>query len=291
MGKDVVMSKFVVVFLLTLACDVAASQRVEIDVGYGNDAALRLDLRIPASTGFATLIFVHGGSLTSGDKADSDYAHVCDSFPAVGIACANVNYRLGPQHSWPAQAEDLASAIVWVRTNIAAYGGDPKKLFLLGHSSGATLVALVGSDDRYLAKHGMKPSDLRGVMPMGSIMWDDELEQAIAQRGRDMIAQNFLRDPDNRMYGSFERYQDHWPVHHIHAGLPPFLFLIAESEQEQPPVLKTNAKFVEDARKFGNEADYKVFAGRKHFTMVRQLHQPGDAVFAIILEFIRKHNL
>ena len=291
MGKDVVMSKFVVVFLLTLACDVAASQRVETDVGYGNDAALRLDLRIPASTGFATLIFVHGGSLTSGDKADSDYAHVCDSFPAVGIACANVNYRLGPQHSWPAQAEDLASAIVWVRTNIAAYGGDPKKLFLLGHSSGATLVALVGSDDRYLAKHGMKPSDLRGVMPMGSIMWDDELEQAIAQRGRDMIAQNFLRDPDNRMYGSLERYQDHWPVHHIHAGLPPFLFLIAESEQEQPPVLKTNAKFVEDARKFGNEADYKVFAGRKHFTMVRQLHQPGDAVFAIILEFIRKHNL
>jgi acetyl esterase/lipase len=285
------MSKFVVVFLLTLACDVAASQRVETDVGYGNDAAQRLDLRIPASTGFATLIFVHGGSLTSGDKADSDYAHVCDSFPAVGIACANMNYRLGPQHSWPAQAEDLATAIVWVRTNIAAYGGDPKKLFLLGHSSGAMLVALVGSGDRYLAKQGMKPSDLRGVMPMGSIMWDDDLEQAIAQRGRDMIVQNFLRDPDNRMYGSFERYQDHWPVHHIHAGLPPFLFLIAESEQEQPPVLKTNAKFVEDARKFGNEADYKVFAGRKHFTMVRQLHQPGDAVFAIILEFIRQHNL
>ena len=285
------MSKFEVVFLLALACHVAASQRIKTDVGYSNDVAQRLDLRTPASTGFATLIFVHGGSLTSGDKADSDYAHVCDSFPAVGIACVNANYRLGPQHSWPAQAEDLSSAIVWVRTNIAAYGGNPKKLFLLGHSSGATLVALVGSDARYLAKHGMKPSDLRGVMAMGSIMWDDELEQAIAQHGRDTIAQNFLRDPGNRMYGSFERYQDHWPVNHIHADLPPFLFLIAESEQEQPPVLKTNVKFVEDARKFGNEADYKVFIGRKHFTMVRQLHQPGDAVFAVILEFIRHHNL
>jgi acetyl esterase/lipase len=285
------MSKAVVIFLLPLFCTVAASQSIKTNLGYGNDAAQRLDLSILAGTGFATLIFVHGGSLTSGDKADSDYAHVCDLFPAAGIACANVNYRLGPQHPWPAQAEDLASAIAWVRTNIATYGGDPKKLFLLGHSSGATLVALIGSDDRYLAKYGMKPSDLRGVMPMGSIMWDDELEQAIAQRGRDTIAQNFLRAPDNRMYGSLERYQDHWPVQHIHARLPPFLFLIAESEQEHPPVLKTNAKFVEEARKFGNEADYKVFAGRKHYTMIRQLHQPGDAVFSTILEFIRQNDL
>lgn len=117
-------------------------------------------------------------------------------------------------------------------------GGDPKKLFLLGLSSGATLVALVGSDDRYLAKHGMKPSNLRGGMPMGSIMWDDELEQAIARSGRDTIAPKFLRDPDNRMFGSFEKYQDHWPIRHVHAGLPPFLFLIAESEQEQSWLVK-----------------------------------------------------
>jgi acetyl esterase/lipase len=199
------MRKAVLVVVLALVCVVAASQRIMTDVGYGSDAAQKLNLSTPASEHFATLIFVHGGSLTTGDKADSDYAHVCDSFPAVGIACVNVNYRLGPQHPWPAQAEDLASAIAWARKNIVAYGGDPKRLFLLGHSSGATLVALVGSDDRYLAKHGMKLSDLRGVMSMGSIMWDADLEQAIAQRGGDTMAQTFLRDPDNRMYGSFEK--------------------------------------------------------------------------------------
>jgi len=289
--QDAALSKVVTVVLLALSWNVASAQRLQTDIGYGNDAAQRLDLTRPSGTGFATVIFVHGGSLTSGDKTDSDYSHVCDSFPAAGIACASVNYRLGPQHSWPAQAEDLAAAVAWVRNNIASRGGDPKKLFLLGHSSGATLVALVSSDDRYLAKNGMKLSDLRGVMPMGSIMWDDELEQAIAQRGRDTIAQNFLRDPDNRMYGSLEKYQDHWPIHHIHAGLPPFLFLIAESEQDQPPVPKTNEKFAEDARRVGNEAGYKVFAGRKHFTMIRQLHEPGDAVFTAIVEFIRQHDL
>src|SRR5262249_903308 len=105
------------------------------------------------------------------------------------------------------------------------------------------------------------------------------------------IARSFLNEPDNRMYGSFEKYQDHWPIHHVHAGLPPFLFLIAESEQEQPPVLKTNLKFVQDARKLGNKADYKVLAGRKHYTMVQQLHRPNDAMFAIVLEFMRKHGL
>ena len=279
------------VVLLAFVCNEAAAQRIVTDVSYGSDAAEKLDLSIPITKSFATLIFVHGGSLTSGDKADSDYGHVCDSFPAVGIACVNVNYRLGPQHPWPAQAEDLASAIAWVHANITRYGGDPKRLFLLGHSSGATLVALVASDDAYLSKHGMTLANLRGVMPMGSIMSDDDLEQAIAQHGADTIAQTFLRHPDNRMYGSFEKYQDHWPIRHVHAGLPPFLFLIAESEQEQPPVLKTNAKFVEESRKFGNEADYEVFAGRKHYTMVRQLHLRGDAVFAVILEFMRKHDL
>jgi acetyl esterase/lipase len=285
------MSKAVLVFLLALLSDAAAAQSIVKDLTYGSDAAQRLDLKIPStSRQFATLIFVHGGSLTGGDKADSDYAHVCDPFPQVEIACANLNYRLGPAHPWPAQAEDVASAIAWVRANIAAYGGDPKKLFLLGHSSGATLVALVGSDDRYLAEHGMKLSALRGVMPMGSIMWDDDVEQAIAQHGLDAVAQNFLRDPDNRVYRTFENYQDHWPIRHVHAGLPPFLFLIAESEEEQPPVLRTDATFVQDARKFGSDADYKVFAGRKHYTMVRQLHLSGDAVFASIMEFIQQHE-
>ena len=281
--------KHILATLLLLACH-AGAQQVKNDISYGNDAAQKLDLRTPGAAKFPTLIFIHGGSLTSGDKADSDYAHVCDAFPAAGIGCANVNYRLGPQHSWPAQIEDVAAAVAWVRANIAAYGGEPAKLFLLGHSSGATLVALAGCDERYIAKHGMKLADLRGVIPMGSIMWDEELEQAVAKYGRDKIEQNFSRDPDNRMYGSFGAYEDHWPIHHIHAGLPPFLFLIAEAEQEQPPVLKTNARFVEEARKSGNEAEYKVFAGRKHYTMIRQLHQPGDEVFTRIVEFIRRHD-
>jgi hypothetical protein len=70
--------------------------------------------------------------------------------------------------------------------------------------------------------------------------------------------------------------------------LPPFLFLIAQTEQEQPPVLKTNKKFVEDARALGNRADYKVLAGRTHYSAVRKLSEPGDPVFAIVRDFVLK---
>jgi len=77
-------------------------------------------------------------------------------FPAAGIACANVDYRLAPGAAWPAPAEDVAAAVAKVRILIGARGGDPHQLFLFGHSSGAMLVALVGTDGRYLAQRGLK---------------------------------------------------------------------------------------------------------------------------------------
>ena len=215
---------------------------------------------------------------------------MCAPFPDSGIACANVNYRLAPAHAWPAQAEDVAAAVAWVRTNIGPRGGDPHKLSLVGHSSGAMLVALVATDERYLDRHGLKTSDLRGVVSMGSIMWDDELEQASMRYGRGRVKEAFGREPDNRMYASLDMYLDHWPIRHVRAGLPPFLFLIAESEQEQPPVLKTNRKFVEDARALGNWAEYKVLPGRTHYSAIRNLGEPGDPVFAIVRDFVRQFS-
>lgn len=277
-----------VLFGLIMWSDAGVAQGLERDLAYGPDPKQRLDLSVPAAKEFPTVIFFHGGSLTSGDKADEDYRDVCAPFPGAGIACANVNYRLAPEHAWPAQAEDVAAAVAWVRANIGGRGGDPRKIFLFGHSSGATLVALIGTNERYFARHELKTSDLRGIIPMGSIMWDDELEQALARYGRGRVEEAFRRDPDNRMYASLDVYLDHWPIRHVRAGLPPFLFLIAESEQEQPPVLKTNRKFVEDARALGNQAEYKVLPGRTHYSAIRNLSQPGDLVFAIVRDFIRQ---
>ena len=275
---------------LVLFCNAGPAQGLERDLAYGPDPNQRLDLSVPAARAFPTVVFIHGGSLATGDKADEDYRNVCAPFPEAKIACANVNYRLAPEHPWPAQAEDVAAAVAWVRTNIGSRGGDPHKLFLVGHSSGAMLVALVGTDERYLARHGLKTSDLRGVVSMGSIMWDTELEQALTQYGRGRVEESFGRDPDNRIYGNLDTYLDHWPIRHVRAGLSPFLFLIAQSEQEQPPVLKTNKKFVENARALGNWAQYKVLPGRTHYSAIRKFNERGDATFAVVRDFVRQFN-
>ncbi|MGE0354347.1 MAG: alpha/beta hydrolase [Gemmatimonadales bacterium] len=265
-----------------------AAQVTLTDVPYGAGSYQRLDLSVPAGKGFPTVIFIHGGSLTSGDKADDDYRDVCKPFAGAGIGCASVNYRLAPAAPWPAQPEDVAGAVAWVHDSIGAYGGDPHRLFLLGHSSGALLVALMGADGHFLARHGLKPGDLRGVMPMGSIMWDEDLEEAVNRYGRDSMEQRFARDPDTRLFGSFDAYRGLWPIRHVGAGMPPFLFLIAEGERVNPPVLKTDSVFAERARALGNQADYRILPGRTHMTAIRRFSEPGDPTFAIVREFIRR---
>ena len=274
--------------VLLILNSASAAQAVERDIPYGPDAQQRLDLFLPGARGFPTVIFVHGGSLTSGDKADDDYGAVCQPFAASGIGCANINYRLGPSHKWPAQAEDVASAVAWVRHDIGARGGDSAKLVLMGHSSGATLVALVGSDESYLATQSLTLHDIRGVIPMGSIMWDEDLAQAIQRRGRGAVAQRFTANPDNALFSSLDQYLGHWPIEHIHAGLPSFLFLIAEEEQEQPPILMTNRTFVERSRALGNEADYLVLKDRDHYGVIHRVGEPGDPAFHAIVEFIER---
>ena len=258
----------------------------ERDVAYGTDAAQRLDLFTPATKNFPVVIFVHGGSLTSGDKTDADYGKVCDAFPAAGVGCVNVNYRLLQAAPWPAPADDVAAAIAWVHANIAARGGDPKQMFLLGHSSGAMLVALVGADARFLARHQLTTDVLRGVMPMGSIMWDDDLRQSIEKNGRERVVTAFAR-PRGRAFGSLDQYESQWPINYVRSGLPPYHFLIAESEQVNPPILTTNRQFVDDSRARGNRAELTVFAGRTHYSNIRRLHEPGDQVFATVLAFVK----
>lgn len=250
---------------------------VERDLAYGSHPRQRLDLVVPATKGFPTVVFVHGGSLSTGDKADEDYGKVCRAFPAAGIACANVNYRLAADAGWPAPAEDVTAAVAWLRAHIAERGGDPDRLFLFGHSSGALLVALVGT---------AVPAGVRGVIPMGSIMWDEQAEAALKSHTRQEVEAAFKRSPDNRMFASLDAYLDHWPMQHVRAGMPPFLFLIAEEEREHPPVLRTNRAFVEKARVLGNKADLIVLPHRTHMSAIRSLHVPGDEVFAIVRNFV-----
>jgi len=148
----------------------------------------------------------------------------------------------------------------------------------------------VGADEGFLRKAGLKSSDISGVIPMGSIMWDVEQEEAIGKYGRERVEQAFRKDGEDRIFGTLDGYIGHWPIRHVREGLPPMLFLIAEAEREHPPVLRTDSAFVEMARGKGNTAEYRVLPDRTHYTAIRKFSEPGDPTFAIVRDFIMKYS-
>ena len=143
------------------------------DADYANDKD-KLDLYLPEGrTGFPVVVFFHGGGLRNGDKDAS--SHVGQAFAASGIGAAIVNYRLSPDVSHPAHAQDAARSVAWVHANISEHGGDPEKVFLAGHSAGAYLAVLLVLDDRYLGEHTLQPTSLAGSMPISGFFYVDEV--------------------------------------------------------------------------------------------------------------------
>ncbi|MEO7814227.1 MAG: alpha/beta hydrolase [Sphingomicrobium sp.] len=134
------------------------------ELAYGADPKQRLDLLVPANARPAPLIlFVHGGGWSIGDKrsgAGVKAAH----FTAQGWAFASTNYRLVPTATVEQQAADIASAIAFARAHAAEQGLDPDRIVIMGHSAGAHLAALVGTDPRYLKAAGVPMRSVRGVV-------------------------------------------------------------------------------------------------------------------------------
>lgn len=121
-----------------------------------------LDLKLPPNKqNFATLIWFHGGGLTGGNRE-------FPQFQGEGVALISAGYRLSPQVPCPVFIEDAAAAVAWTLKNIASHGGDPKKVFVGGHSAGGYLALMVGMDGKWLQPHGLAPSALAGLLPVSA---------------------------------------------------------------------------------------------------------------------------
>lgn len=259
--------------------------------GGGHDQ--QLDLYTPPSPGFPTLLFVHEGSLTSGDRTDAPYAQMCQTFQAAGIGCAATNYRLGPAHKWPAQPTDVASALRWLKENVGARGGDPERIFLFGHSAGCLLVGIVATDPRYLEEQGLEPEAIAGVIPMGCRL-NDIVEVADTPPPRyETSWVPAARLPDfmkrDAVFVSLEQRNAAVPAAHVSRRLPPTLVLIAEAERFFPPILRDAAEFVGRALGHGAQADIAILANRRHMTAVQMMVSADDPGVLRVIEFVRAH--
>jgi triacylglycerol lipase len=137
------------------------------DLTYGADPRHRLDVFAPEKRGGAArpvLLFVHGGGFTGGDKSTPGqpfYDNIGVWAVEHGMVGVAMTYRLAPQHQWPAAGEDIARAVAWVRESIAAHGGDPARIFLMGHSAGAAHAAAYAAHPEF---HGRAGAGLAGFI-------------------------------------------------------------------------------------------------------------------------------
>ncbi|MBK1881698.1 alpha/beta hydrolase [Luteolibacter pohnpeiensis] len=108
-----------------------------------------------------TLIWFHGGGLTGGHR---EFPNLKDH----GINLVAVGYRLSPKGELPCFLEDAAAATAWTIQNISKYGGDPKKVFVGGHSAGGYLTLMIGMDPQWLKPYGISIHDLAGLIPVSA---------------------------------------------------------------------------------------------------------------------------
>ena len=141
----------------------AQAQEVKRDIPYATPAHERqvLDVYSPPNAKNLPVVFwIHGGGWQTGDKSSVQIKP--QAFMDKGFVFVSTGYRLLPHVDMGTIVRDIAQSIHWVHDHIAEYGGDPQRLFIMGHSAGAQLAALVCTDDRYLKAEGLSLAIIKG---------------------------------------------------------------------------------------------------------------------------------
>jgi acetyl esterase/lipase len=238
----------------------------------------RLDVYAPANapkggTGAPVVVSIHGGALREGDK--SGQAFVGQRFAAAGFVTIVINYRLSPSVMHPAHVEDAAHAVAWARSHAAEYGGDPKKLFVIGHSAGAYLAALLTLDPKYLAAYQMSAADLKGVVPVSAFFYVDRKGVA-PDRPKDVWG------TDTAVWKAAS------PASYLRKEAPPMLLLYADGDDEWRR--QQQADFLADMKKAGAKAiETKMIAGRTHGSIWSQMKNANDETASAIIAFLKAH--
>jgi acetyl esterase/lipase len=158
------------------------------DVRYAPGDRHELDIYTPRAEAAApVVVFIYGGGWKDGNK--SDYRFVAAALAARGFLTVVPDYRLFPQVRFPVFLQDNAAAVAWTKANIARFGGDPHRIFLMGHSAGAYNVAMLTLDRQWLGADGLDPDrDIAGTVGLAGPydflpLHDPELEDIFAPAG------------------------------------------------------------------------------------------------------------
>lgn len=233
----------------------------------------KLDLYLPEGrTNVPVIVSYYGGALMAGDK--SEHTFVGQRFASAGVATAIVNYRLSPGIAHPTHIRDAAASFAWVKRHIKEYGGNPDRIFVIGHSAGAYLVALLATDERYLAAHKLSLRDIRGAVPVSAFYWVERTGVA--------------PDRDKSVWGTDKNvWVDASPAHHLHAGVPPMLILYADGDEDWRR--RQNVEVVQAIKAAGSaNVELAMIKGRTHMSIWEQMGAERDEVAERIITFVSR---
>ncbi len=224
-----------VLLVLSLSLN-AAEMKVTRDVRYAPGAHERHVLDVyapPDAKGLPVVFWIHGGGWQAGDK--SSVQSKPQAFVDRGFVFVSTNYRLLPHVEMETIIRDCAKSLHWVHEHIAEHGGDPERVFVMGHSAGAQLAAILCTDDRYLKAEGLTFKMLKGCVPVDGDTFDIPAIITTAELRRTIYQQPQAKYGHREKFGNDPaKHVDFSAVTHIakDKGIPPFLTLYVAEHPE-----------------------------------------------------------
>lgn len=234
-----------------------SAARVSQGLPYGAGPRRQLDIYTPLAVTrpAPVVVFFYGGNWTSGERAD--YAFVGRALASRGMVAVIADYRLYPQVRYPDFLEDAAQAVAWTINEVARYGGDPQRLFVMGHSAGAYNAAMLALDRKWLARHGMTPAAMRGWI-------------GLAGPYDFMPIQNKTTRP---VFLYPDTPPDSQPINHVSAVAPPALLIAADNDALVNPTRNTGG-MARQLRAQGVPVTEQYFDKVGHVTLLMSLSGP-----------------
>jgi arylformamidase len=259
----------------------AADMKVERDVAYVEPKNERqtLDLYAPLTgSNHSIVIWIHGGGWRQGDKRGVQVKP--QAFVDKGFLFVSTNYRFVPQVTVKEMTGDVAKAIRWAHDHAQDYGGNPNSIFVMGHSAGAHLAALVSTDDRYLKAEGLSLSLVKGCVPVDTAAYD--IPQRFAQSGAAKASAG------KAIFGESEAsHKDLSPITYVGKvkSIPAFLILHVA---DRPDSKAQSEQFARALLSSGVSATVVPAEGKTHGTINSELGQPDDKPTKALFDFLER---
>ncbi|TXD83039.1 alpha/beta hydrolase [Subsaximicrobium wynnwilliamsii] len=241
--------------------------------GISKTDSLKLNVfepRQPSAEKLPVIIFVHGGNWNTGDK--DTYGLIGRNFAKRDVVTVIPSYTLSPKANFDTMAKQIAEALQWTEAHIADYGGDPNQIYLMGHSAGGHLIALISTNPKYLET----TKAIKGVI----------LDDAA---GLDMYSHLQQQPPksENNYKTTWTEDPEQWkaasPIYFLSEAAPPFFIYVGTKTYQSIKI--QNAAFLERLNKFQPKVS-PIYLKKKHVPMVTQFFWPWSDRYEEILGFI-----